>query len=74
MRQKCIERRHFICGISLETLGGTDQLFEILDPRFAALAFLLLKKLDQTAAVNDMVNLFLQVKTPRVPAPCVRSG
>jgi hypothetical protein len=49
MRQERIERRHFLGRIRFETFRSAHQFLEVLDSRFAPLAFFFFKKLDKAA-------------------------
>jgi hypothetical protein len=61
VRQKGVQFAHlFRRFIPLETPGCGYKFFEVLDPTFAALAFLLAEMLDQSRRVNDLINNVVQ--------------
>ena len=67
MRQKLVERRHLLGRVRLEAFRSADKLEQVLDPRFALLAFFLLEEIDETARVNDVVDFVLQAEFAGIP-------
>ena len=69
MRQEGFERRQFRLGFRFrrKSPGRAHQFQQILDPPLAALALLLLEMLDETAHLDDVIDLLMKFETLNFP-------